>query len=131
MDGMSPPSNRTGFRRDTTTTAHRPGSRQSNGSSLRDWSARSRRAGPGMVDNGCCLREQPFVRNADLEQVTVAAPGHAAVPGGASALAGTVALAGTAVLDNGSGPGLACRRHGDLARALSRTAADEPHDHGH
>src|ERR1700688_3890800 len=29
---MSPPSNRTGFRRDTTTTAHRPGSRQSNGS---------------------------------------------------------------------------------------------------
>src|SRR6202043_936197 len=32
MDGMSPPSNRTGFRRDTTTTAHRPGSRQSNGS---------------------------------------------------------------------------------------------------
>src|ERR1019366_6475992 len=35
MDGMSPPSNRTGFRRDTTTTAHRPGSRQSNGSRLR------------------------------------------------------------------------------------------------
>src|ERR1022692_239112 len=58
-------------------------------------------------------------------------PGHAAVPGGASALAGTVALAGTAVLDDGSYPGLACRRHGDLARALSRTAADEPHDHGH
>jgi hypothetical protein len=27
-----------------------------------------------MVDNGCCLREQPFVRNADPEQVTVAAP---------------------------------------------------------
>src|SRR5882724_4495561 len=27
MDGMSPPSNRTGFRRDTTTTGHRPGSR--------------------------------------------------------------------------------------------------------
>src|SRR5438128_4634963 len=34
MDGMSPPLNRTGFRRDTTTTAHRPGSRQSNGSSV-------------------------------------------------------------------------------------------------
>jgi len=30
---MSPPSNRTGFRRDTTTPAHRPGSRRSNGSS--------------------------------------------------------------------------------------------------
>ena len=29
MDGMSPRSNRTGFRRDTTTTAHRRGSRQS------------------------------------------------------------------------------------------------------
>jgi hypothetical protein len=40
MDGMSPPSNRTGFRRNTATTAHRPGSRQSNGSRLRDWSAR-------------------------------------------------------------------------------------------
>ena len=37
---MSPPSNRTGSRRDTTTkTAHRPGSRQSTGSRLRDWSA--------------------------------------------------------------------------------------------
>src|SRR5215475_13853227 len=35
MDGMSPPSNRTGFRRDTTTTAHRPGLRQSNGSRVR------------------------------------------------------------------------------------------------
>ena len=34
MDGMSPPSNRTGFRRDTTTTAHRPGSRQSNASGM-------------------------------------------------------------------------------------------------
>src|SRR5215207_1855975 len=32
VDGRSPPSNRTGFRRDTTTTAHRPGSRQSDGS---------------------------------------------------------------------------------------------------
>ncbi len=31
MDGMSPPSNRTGFRPDTTTTAHPHGSRQSNG----------------------------------------------------------------------------------------------------
>jgi SAM-dependent methyltransferase len=31
-DGLSPPSNRTGFRRGTTTRAHRPGSRQSNGS---------------------------------------------------------------------------------------------------
>ena len=30
-DGMSPPSNRTGFRRDTTTTAHRRAPRQSNG----------------------------------------------------------------------------------------------------
>jgi ubiquinone/menaquinone biosynthesis C-methylase UbiE len=40
MDGRSPPSNRTGFRPDTTTTAHRRGSRQSNGSRLRDWSAR-------------------------------------------------------------------------------------------
>jgi SAM-dependent methyltransferase len=39
VDGMSPPSNRTGFRRDTTTPAHPPGSRQSNGSRLRDWSA--------------------------------------------------------------------------------------------
>src|SRR4249919_94820 len=39
MDGISPPSNRTGFRRDSTTTAHRPGSRQSNGSRLRDSSA--------------------------------------------------------------------------------------------
>jgi hypothetical protein len=29
---MSPPLNQTGFRRDTTATAHRPGSRQSNGS---------------------------------------------------------------------------------------------------
>ncbi|HEX5882117.1 MAG TPA: hypothetical protein VF468_27940 [Actinomycetota bacterium] len=36
----SPPSNRTGFRRETTTTAHRPGWRPSNGSSLRDWPAR-------------------------------------------------------------------------------------------
>jgi len=35
VDGMSLPSNRTGFRRDTTTTAHRPGSRQLNGSRLR------------------------------------------------------------------------------------------------
>ena len=33
VDGMSPPSNRTGFTRDTTTTAHLPGSRRSNGSS--------------------------------------------------------------------------------------------------
>src|SRR3989442_14634737 len=45
MDGMSPPSNRTGFRRDTTTTAHRHGSRQSNGSRLRDWSALCRSPG--------------------------------------------------------------------------------------
>jgi hypothetical protein len=37
--GTSPPSNRTGCRPDSTTTAHRPGSRQSNGS-RRDWSAR-------------------------------------------------------------------------------------------
>jgi hypothetical protein len=36
MDGMSPPSNRTGFRPETTTTAHQPGSRQSSGSRLRD-----------------------------------------------------------------------------------------------
>jgi SAM-dependent methyltransferase len=40
LDGMSPPSNRTGFRRDTTTMAHRPGWRPSKGSRLRDWSAR-------------------------------------------------------------------------------------------
>src|SRR5262245_43339027 len=31
---MSPPSNRTGFRRDSTTTAPRPGSRQSNDSNF-------------------------------------------------------------------------------------------------
>jgi len=31
-----------GHARDTTMTAHRPGSRKSNGSRLRDWSARSR-----------------------------------------------------------------------------------------
>jgi hypothetical protein len=31
MDGKSPPLNRTGFRRDFTTTAHRPRSQQSNG----------------------------------------------------------------------------------------------------
>ncbi len=31
MDGTSPPSNRTGSRPGTTTTAHRPGSQQSNG----------------------------------------------------------------------------------------------------
>jgi hypothetical protein len=30
--GTSPPSNRTGFRRDSRTTAHRPGSQRSNGS---------------------------------------------------------------------------------------------------
>src|SRR6266436_1813567 len=41
---MSPPSNRTGFRRDTTTTAHRPGSRQSNGSRLRGTGRRGERS---------------------------------------------------------------------------------------
>ena len=84
-----------------------------------------------MVDNGCCLRKQPFVRNvADPEQVTVAALSDAAVPGGASALARAIALAGTSVLDNDSHPGLACRGHDDLAHALSRSGAAEPYDHG-
>jgi hypothetical protein len=56
MYGMSPPSNRTGFRRDTTTTAHRPGSRQSNGSRLRDWSAGSRSRAVACCD---IARSQP------------------------------------------------------------------------
>src|SRR5829696_3063319 len=47
-DGRSPPSNRTGCRRTSTTTAHRPGWRPSNGASLRTghttafWRAASR-----------------------------------------------------------------------------------------
>src|SRR5260221_5181217 len=51
MDGMSAPSNRTEFRRDTTTTAHRHGSRRSNGSRVRNWSAgvRSRAVSHGSI----------------------------------------------------------------------------------
>jgi SAM-dependent methyltransferase len=51
MDGMSLPSNQTGFRRDTTTTAHRPGSRQSNGSR---WSSLPRQSSPSPTGRVLC-----------------------------------------------------------------------------
>src|SRR5258708_3476572 len=65
MDGMSPPSNRTGFRRDSTTTAHRPGSRQSNGSrrpfeSVGDAEGAVKAAAPGKGDLDGAPRRCPL-----------------------------------------------------------------------
>src|SRR5215472_17624988 len=51
MDGVSPPSNRTGCTRDSTTTAHPPGSRPSNGSRPRACAAVAR-ARAGSIGGG-------------------------------------------------------------------------------
>src|SRR5260370_23997772 len=69
MDGMSPPSNPTGFRRDTTTTAHGPGSRQSNGSRLRNWSVRVSDPVPSL----CHLRRLQFTLSASKLGTTIGA----------------------------------------------------------
>ena len=70
MDGMSPPSNRTGFRRDTTSTAHRAGSRQSNGSRL-----------PNKNQTKVPNSRRTFFRPTRLQaEATIDSPGRRALP---------------------------------------------------